>query len=286
MKAILTILYPSILAVSISACGQTRNISISQPCDNRHFQDSIMTRYVDSGAEKLTFHYNNPAWGSYMDSVLSICPNIAAAYQLKAVPAIKNGEYVKAYQLDERAAELDSPQFVSYLAFLKCIFTKDYTSAIRDFNRASRIIPGGAEMDHGFYFYLGICYLELGNYQEADARFRQDMYSQNRGDSAVDVHFNSLLYMGITKLDLHQTDSAEIYLKKCLHIYPKLPEANYYLALAFKERKAVNLARKYLEMAQQSILEGYSLNEDNVYYVNYPRQITLYEIHQQLSGLQ
>ena len=286
MKAILTILYPSILAVSVSACGQSKIIAFSKNCDSRHFQDSLIARYVDSGAEKLPYHYNNPAWGSYMDSIISICPHIATAYQLKAVPAIKNGEYIKAYALDEKAAQLDSPQFVSYLGFLKCIFTKDYTGAIMDFNRANRIIPGGAEMDHSFYFYLGLCYLELEKYPDADVHFTRDLFSQNKGDSNVDIHFNSLLYKGITKLKLGQSDSAEIYLKKCLGIYEKLPEANYYLALIYQKRKETNLEKKYLEMARKSLLDGYSMNEDNLYYVNYPKQITLYEINKQLSALQ
>ena len=286
MKARSSILYLSILVVSGSGCRSTNSISKSQDCGNRRFRDSLIIRYVDSGAEKLPFMYNNPAWGSYLDSILSICPDIAAAYQLKAVPAIKNGEYVKAYRLDEKAAEIDSQQFVSYLGFLKCIFTKDYTGAIIDFNRAIRIIPGGGEMDHSFYFYLGICYLELGRYPEAEVNFNKDIFSQNKGDSTREIHFNSLLYMGITKSVNNEADSAELYLKKCLHIYKELPEANYYLALIYKKRRETNLEKRYLEMAQQSLLDGYSMNEDNLYYVNYPRQITLYEVNRELSIMQ
>jgi tetratricopeptide (TPR) repeat protein len=283
MKVISSILYLSILVVSSPGCRSTISVSNSQDCGNSRFRDSLIVRYVDSGAEKLPFIYNNPAWGTYLDSILSICPHIAAAYQLKAVPSIKNGEYVKAYSLDEKAAELDSQQFVSYLGFLKCIFTKDYSGAIIDFNSAIRIIPGGGEMDHSFYFYLGICYLELGKYQEAEVNFNKDIFSQNKGDSTREVHFNSLLYMGITKSANNEMDSAEIYFRRSLHIYHELPEANYYLALIYHKRKEINLEKRYLEIAQKSILGGYSMNEDNLYYVNYPRQITLYEVNKQLS---
>jgi tetratricopeptide (TPR) repeat protein len=283
MKAISSILYLSILVVSGTGCRSTNSVSNTQDCGNRRFRDSLIIKYVDSGAQKLPFMYNNPSWGSYLDSIIAICPDIATAYQLKAVPAIKNGEYTKAYSLDEKAAELDSQQFTSYLGFLKCIFTKDYTGAIVDFNRAIRIIPGGGEMDHSFYFYLGICYLELGKYQEAEVNFNKDIFSQYQGDSTREVHFNSLLYMGITKSAKGELDSAEIYFKKCLHVYQELPEANYYLALIYKKRKETNLEKRYFEIARKSILDRYSMNEDNLYYVNYPGQITLYEVNEQLS---
>jgi tetratricopeptide (TPR) repeat protein len=283
MKAILSILFLNTLVILESGCRPTTKVSNSSDCENGRFRDSLIARYVDSGAEKLPYIYNNPAWGSYLDSVLSICPNVAAAYQLKAVPAIKNGEYIKAYRLDEKATELDSQRYVPYLAFLKCIFTKDYSGAITDFNRANRIIPGGAEMDHSFYFYLGICYLELGKYQEAEVNFDKDIFSQNKGDSTREIHFNTLLYMGITKSENNELDSAELYLKKCLSIYKELPEANYYLALIYKKRNRPDLEKKYLATAQRSIIEGYSMNEDNLYYVNYPKQITLYEVKKELS---
>jgi tetratricopeptide (TPR) repeat protein len=285
MRAISSILFLNLLVVLESGCRTTAGISNSPDCGNRKFRDSLIVRYADSGAEKLPYMYNNPAWGSYMDSILSICPDIAAAYQLKAVPAIKNGEYIKAYRLDEKAAELDSQQFLSYLGFLKCIFTKDYSGAIIDFNRAIRIIPGGGEMDHSFYFYLGICYLELGNYPEAEVNFNKDIFSQNGGDTAREIHFNSLLYMGITKSVNNEPDSAEIYFKKSLNIYPELPEANYYLALIYKKRNETDLEKRYLEIAQKSILANYSMNEDNLYYVNYPWQITLYEVRRELSDV-
>jgi tetratricopeptide (TPR) repeat protein len=283
MKAVSSILYLSVLLILESGCRSTAGISKADDCGNRKFRDSLIVKYVDKGAERLPYMYNNPLWESYLDSILLICPNIATAYQLKAVPAIKNGEYIKAYRLDEKAAELDSQQFVSYLGFLKCIFTKDYAGAIIDFNRAIRIIPGGGEMDHGFYFYLGICYLELGNYPESEMNFNKDIFSQNQGDSTREVHFNSLLYMGIVKSANNEIDSAEIYLKRSLQIYGELPEANYYLALIYKKRHDTDLERRYLGAAKKSILAGYSMNEDNLYYVNYPRQITLYEINRELS---
>jgi tetratricopeptide (TPR) repeat protein len=283
MKDHWLILFLSSLFLFASGCMSS---ALSQNCNDKKFQDSLIHRYVENGAEKLPYHYNNPLWASYFDSLLAICPQIASAYQLKAVPAIKNGEYTKAFALNDVAVNLDPQQFLSYRGFLKCIFTKDYTGAIIDFKKAIQIIPGGGEMDHSFYFYLGLCYLELGEYQNSSANFAEDIFSQDGGDSSKEVHYNSLLYMGIVNFENKEPDSAKIYLMKCLNIYKELPEANYYLALIYKSERNTALEIKYLELARNAMLEGYSMNEDNLFYANYPHQITLFEINKAISEMQ
>jgi tetratricopeptide (TPR) repeat protein len=283
MKEIWSILFLSFLILLGTGSGSP---VLGQNCNDKKIQDSLIRRYIDNGAEKLPYHYNNPAWDSYFDSLLAICPQIASAYQLKAVPAIKNGEYQKAFALNDVAARLDPQQFLSYRGFLKCIFTKDYTGAIADFSKANQITPGGAEMDHSFYFYLGLCYLELGEYQQATKNFNEDIFFQNRGDSTKEVHFNSLLYMGIVKWENNEPDSAKMYLVRSLRVYRELPEANYYLAMIYKKENNILLEKKYLDIAQHSLVSGYSMNEDNVFYANYPHQITLYEIKEAISEMQ
>jgi tetratricopeptide (TPR) repeat protein len=283
MKAILWLLSLSFYLVGESACQSAIPIGHSVSCDSKLFRDSLIRKYVDSGAEKLPYLYNNLSWDKYLDSILVICPNIAEAYQLKAVPAIKNGEYAKAYMLDEKAAQLDSQQFIPYLGFLQCIFTKDYQGAITHFNESLRILPGGAEMDHSFYFYLGICYLQLHQFSEAEKNFSLDISSQKAENPTGEVHFNSILYMGLLKMESHQADSALIYFKDCLRVYKDLPEANYYLALTYKQQNKLDSTVKYLEIARQSVQDGYSMNEDNQFYVNYPYQITQHEIVELLN---
>ncbi len=282
MKAKLWLLSLSAYWTIHTACNPPVQMGTSNICDSRMSRDSLIRRFVDSGAEKLPYHYNNPRWDTYFDSLLTICPDIAEAYQLKGVPAIKNGEYAKAYQLNEKAAELDSQQFIPYLGFLKCIFTKDYAGAIINFNQAIRLSPGGAEMDHDYYFYLGICHLQMHNYTEAEKNFNLDISSQ-KAVKPTDIHFNSVLYMGILKMEINQPDSALGYFKLCLDTYKELPEANYYLALVYKQKNKMDSAVKYLQMARQSVVDGYSMNEDNQFYVNYPFQITLHEIVGQLQ---
>ena len=66
---------------------------------------------------------------------------------------------------------------------------------------------------------VGICYLKLRNFAQASLYFNKDFLEQQHGDSSREIHYNSLLYMGITKLESRNMDSAEFWLLKSLHIY-------------------------------------------------------------------
>ena len=139
-------------------------------------------------------------------------------------------------------------------------------------------------MDHTYLFYEGLCNLELGNYVKAEANFKQDISIQTSGniEKEGDVHFNTLLYVGILYYEMKDNEKAKEYLLKCLNKYKELPEANYYLALVYKRESNTELKDKYLQIAKQTIGQ-YTNNEDNLYYVNYPHQITRFEIAEELA---
>ena len=247
-------------------------------CSNMHLRDSLITKYIDNGAEKLQGYYNDPAWQLYCDSALAICPDLASVYQLKAVPYLKNGEYAKAFALDEKAAELDPKTFTSYLGFLKCIFTKDYEGALVDFKKAEELAPNGYEMDHTYPFYMGLCNLETGRYTRAKENFKKDIFIQTGGDTTKSIHFNTLFYVGILNYKMGNYKDAKAYLLKCLKVYEMFPEPNYWLAQIYRKEKNRSMETKYLTIARQAIKQGYSMNEGNIFYVNYPYQITIFEI--------
>ena len=280
-----SILFLSLLLIILAGCNSSPGVVRAQvDCNNSHIKDSIIKRFIDNGAEKLPNGYNNPAWGSWFDSVIACCPDIAVAYQLKAIPYIKNGEYEKAFALNNKAVELDPQGYTAYRGFLKCIFTKDYEGAITDFQKAQQLTPNGGEMDHTYKFYEGLCNLELGNYPKAEQNFYADILIQTGGDKKARPHFNTLLYVGILYYEMHNYRKSKEYLQQCLGVYEQLPEANYYLAMVYKQENNRVLKNKYLQTARQSIIDGYTMSEDNLYYAYYPHQVTLYEVEQELGN--
>ena len=250
------------------------------PCGSQHYQDSLVARHIEHGAQR--FSYNDPRWTQYCDSLIAICPTIAVAYQQKAVPLIKDGKYVAAFALENKAAELDTKRWLAYRGFLKCIFTKDYVGAITDFRQIARLLPNGREMDHTYAFFEGLCQLELGNYAQAETCFQHDVQQQRGLDGTGDVHFNTLFYVGVLNLEMKRYEPAKTALTQCLKAYLHHPEANYYLGLVLRAQGNTAAAQRSFEAARQALAKGYALNEDNTYYANYPYQITAYEVQQAL----
>ena len=271
------------LVLTFSFCiAQNKQDSIvTCNCNSKTVQDSLVEKYIDSGAEKHS--YNTPQWNLYCDSLIHICPNIAVAYQHKAIPFIKNGEYEKAFALEDKAAMLDPIIYTSYRGFLKCIFTKDYRGAIIDFKKAQQLVPNGYEMDHTFFFYIGLCYLEMNKYSLAEENLKHDVLVQTGGDTTQTIHFNTSFYLGVLYYEMKNYSLAKQYLLRCLNVYKQHPDANYYLGLIYKKENNNSLANEYLHIAKQAFEDKYGLNEDNVYYANYPHQIRLYEVEQALE---
>ena len=79
-------------------------------------------------------------------------------------------------------------------------------------------------------------------------------------------------------------DLAKTYLLKCLAQYKQHPVANYYLAMVYKREKNYALEKQYLLIAKEAFEQGYGINEDNVYYANYPHQIRIYEVEQAIAN--
>ncbi|HEV7380612.1 MAG TPA: hypothetical protein VGN64_12520 [Dyadobacter sp.] len=268
----MTILFLSFLLVQVTGYSQS-----AKDCKSKAFQDSLIQVYSEKAWK---FGYNHPQWEASWDSLLAICPDVAKAYREKAIPYLKNGDYAKAFQLEDKAVELDPESWIAYRAFLHCIFTKNYEKALVDFERAETLVPKAYVMDHTYSFYKGLAYIGLEEFDKAEQALLKDIAQQHEKKGNNDTHFNSLLYLGIVYYEMKTYTKAEKALKDCLRLYEQLPEANYYLALTYKKTGNA-MAKHYAEKAKEYFQLGYKINEDNESYTNYPRQIALSDIEGQ-----
>jgi tetratricopeptide (TPR) repeat protein len=274
------------LSVCISVGGGK---VLSQPfpapdCAQYTVRDSLVKRYITDGAVKAGVSYTDARWPLYCDSILSICAEVAEAYQLKALPYTKYGNYLIAMPLIDKAVLYDTLQFLPYRAFIKGIFAKDYDGAIADFSLCQRLSGSGGVMDHSFSFYLGLCYMENGDDAMASRYLSEDIAMQQGRGPEAQAHFNAWLYSGIVQMNLGHLDTARSQLQKCLDQYPQHPEGNYYMAAVLFRMGLLVEGKKYASAGRAGHAAGYRMNEDNLYYVNYPKQVSSSDFDALLPG--
>jgi tetratricopeptide (TPR) repeat protein len=127
-------------------------------------------------------------------------------------------------------------------------------------------------MDHTFGFYLGLCYLQLNEYQKAEQLLKQyndDIFKNRQGLE----HPTALFYYGIAKYELQKWEEAIIEFDRALKQYPNFSDVKFYKAMCLikinKEKEAMTL----LDEGKSDAEKGYTINEDNTVYEKYPYQV-------------
>ncbi len=250
--------------------GQKKNPKASpQPLT----EDQIIDRYVKNGA----WHYwmFSPEWQMCLDSAIAINPKIAYVYQQKAMPYFKQRKYEVGMQWLDKAVEFDAKKYIDYRAFMKCIYSKSYREAIQDFVEAQRLInENGFVMDHSFNFYIGICHLQLNNYERAIEYLQKSISFTVNGNGEKWVPYLENFYLAISYQELQKHEEAIQYFDKTLAVYKEFSDAEYYKAFSlFRSRKQLAQAMELIKDSQQHFLLGYTINEINAKYEKYPYQI-------------
>ncbi|GCC52868.1 tetratricopeptide repeat protein [Chryseotalea sanaruensis] len=259
--------------MSCSTSGQeTNKISESSLTD-----DEITKRYLEKGA--WTLRYFSPEYQSYLDSAIHENPNIAYYYQQKAMPYFKLGKYEVGLKILEKAVELDPKSYIDYKAFIQCIFQKNYQNALESFITAKKIKGvNGYVMDHSYDFYIGLCYLQLNEFEKAVKYFEASISEMLKSNSESWVHHLDLLYAGIAFQELNNHEMAIKYFDRALKKYPNFSDVKYYKSISLFRLGLLEVADELLNSCELDFKRGFTINEDNAIYEKYPYQIKQFYI--------
>lgn len=162
------------------------------------------------------------------DKAIELCPDFANAYMEKAVPYLKNGDFVTWKGLIDKAVTLDPKMHLGYRGWCKFQFLRDYSGAILDLETLKKYYPedlgrsqngdynlsivkamsysalGQKEKAAGIierqlatrgyvkgmfdHYQLGVTYFELGKYDKALENFEQQ---SKEYDFAENIYFKS-----------------------------------------------------------------------------------------------
>lgn len=236
--------------------------------------DSIlMRRYLDTVGSVSVFSVKRQR---YLDSALALAPWKAAWWQQKAMPLFKQKKYSVGLPYLDSAVKYDVHRYIDYRAFMKCIFMKDYTGAIADFRSSKTVIGNSAVMDHSYDFYIGLCYLQLNNFDSAKIYFVKSISEQKASRGEKYVHPVDWFYLGITNYELDNYNEAIEALSNSITLYPNFSDAKYYKAICLERSHRHDESMVMLKEAGEDYKQGYTFNEDNAVYETYPYQVSKY----------
>lgn len=209
----------------------------------------------------------------YLDSILLIRPKAAYIWQQKAMPLFKQKKYSIGMAYLDKAVEYDTTgHWLEYRAFIKCIFQKDYQSAIADFSAAKQRNGFGFVMDHSYDFYTGLSYLQLNEFSKAANYIQTSIdYRVNKMNGA---HYLENFYLGIVQMEMGQLDKAISLFDAALNDYSHFSDAKFYKAQCLLKSRKLDIATELFKEALKDLEKGFTINEDNVIYETYPYQVS------------
>lgn len=214
------------------------------------------------------------------DSLLRIDPTNAQIWQRKAMPHLKNGDFISWDKYISKAVLYAPERYLAYRGFCRAIFIKDYENALLDFEAIQKLKPNAPvyEMDHSAEFFRGMCYMELGQLDSARFFMEKSVKWQMDTKGAEWTHYVDLFYMGVIYYELNDISKAQYYIDASLKNYAQFPDAHYYKALILSKLGRNGEAVEHLAAIENAWKKRYRMNEDNEVYSNYPKQIGQTEV--------
>ncbi|BDS10782.1 tetratricopeptide repeat protein [Aureispira anguillae] len=235
-------------------------------------QEKIIAQYLKNGA--WNHHYLTKEWDKWINKGLQKDSTIAYLWQQKALPFWKQKKYQLAVTYYDKAVIYDRQQWLSRLGFLKCIFAKDYQGALNDLIAYINEFGSTYEQDHALAFYIGICHLQLNQYDKALHVLSENAKKQEKENGADWLHFLDRYYLAIAHYELDNYQAAIAELDKVLEIYPNFSDAQYYKSICLNYMGKKEAAKALMRLGKQNFENGYTFNEDSSSYETYPYQIT------------
>jgi tetratricopeptide (TPR) repeat protein len=238
-----------------------RNISLA---------DSLrLERYLDSADRAPLFSQKRQR---VLDSMILIKPTEAWYWQQKAMPLFKQHKYELGMQYMDSAVKYDTHHhWEEYRAFIRCIFQKNYSKAINEFKILKKYNPEGVVMDHSYDFHIGLSYLQLNQFDSAAKYLNASIVTYVRRFKVG--HYTEYWYRGIVSMEQEKLDEAILYFDTAIKLYTNLPEAKYYKAKCMIYQSKNDEALVLMKEVVADMDKGYTLNEDQLPYEEYPYQI-------------
>ncbi|MFO7745495.1 MAG: hypothetical protein R6V36_08930 [Psychroflexus sp.] len=267
-------LFKIIPIILLSACQNSSVISEKLKMQTyTEEQKEIIEEYHGNCAAKFSYTFNHHQYQACLDKGLEKDPSISYLWQQKAMPYFKARKYAVGMQYLDKAVQLNKMRYLSYRAFIKCIFSKQYREAIDDFNAIKALEGNSIVMDHSYDFYTALSYLQLNEFEKAEKLFRVDIAAQVKEWGQAEYHHLSSFYLAIALFELEKWEESAENFDLSLEKNNQFSEAHYYKSICLANLERFEEAKKSYQMAKLNGEKGNTIHEDNSLYELYPYQV-------------
>jgi tetratricopeptide (TPR) repeat protein len=233
-------------------------------------KEQIIEKYLKNGAWRYDMFSRE--WQEQIDEGLRQDSTVAYLWQQKAMPLFKQQKYELGMKYLDKAVLLEPVRWLDYRGFIKCIFAKNYSAAIADFNECLKR-QNSYVMDHSYNFYIALSLLQLNEFEKGEKILiaETEMIRKTKGEEWV--HHLDLFYLGIAKYEQKKYSESVLAFDRALKLYPNFSDAKYFKALALGQSGQLEAKALLIKEAKIDFDKGYTINEDNALYEKYPYQV-------------
>ncbi len=193
------------------------------------------------------------------------------------VPYLKRGFAHEANKYYTEASKKDPLTWLGYKGYCWLYFYRDYETALREFNELDTLTPNF--VDHpqatSIDYMRGICYLKLGNYDEAISMLKKHLKKEKEEIGANYIEALPYQLLGICYLQKKDYKTAQQYFEEGLEYNENIADLWYYQALNYSKMNELDKALVSLDKAEYYLLQG---NYNNRNYVEEFYQIYIQDI--------
>ena len=208
----------------------------------------------------ISYHGNDICGNELMNLCIAKHDSITAGdWHAYSVQNTKHGNYAEAIQALEKSLAINAKEMEGYYGWVLLYYYRDYEKALKHLNHYDDLTPQDVDAPVGenIHFLKGLCYYQLGQYQNAIKEF--ELNEKFEVSHFGQKNCNTYIYFYIARCHekLNDFKQAELYYKKAMK-QTKFPvEANYYLGMLLMKNNKVNIGHKHLQKALDDITLGY-----------------------------
>ena len=245
------------LAYKLERCHKAINAQeILEFLEEKHFTKK---QILEMGTY-ISYHGNDQCGNDLMNLCIAKNDSITAGdWNAYSVQNTKHGNYTEAIQALEKSLAINAKEMEGYYGWVLLYYYRDYEKSLKHLNHYDCLTPQDVDAPVGenIHFLKGLCYYQLGQYQNAIKEFELNEKFEINHFGQKNCNTYIYFYIARNYEKLNDLKKAENYYKKAIKQSQFPIEANFYLGLLYKQSNKLELSKKHIEKSLKDIKLGY-----------------------------